>query len=196
MREEKLLCPGLGELTQRKYLYLAQRWETGIFTNLVLPTTFFSHPFPCILPFNDLSSHPDKNRNSKATVGLEHNKLTTTLRSFFPVMKTQLGGILNGSSKHSQMDMTEKHFHLGAIPNPSIIYCGIKQERRNTTGKVHLSSALSPGLHCCWAFVLKLQLSVMQQRAGNPPRLCLILLFQNLSGESPGPPGSLFLPLL
>lgn len=82
-----LLCPGLGELTQRKYLYLAHRCETGIFTNLVLPTTSFSHPFPCILPFNDLSSHPDKNRNSKATAGLEHNRVTATLSSFFPWWK-------------------------------------------------------------------------------------------------------------
>lgn len=42
------------------------------------------------------------------------------------------------------MDMTGKHFHFGAIPNSSIIYYGIKQERRNTTGELHLS----------WAFVL------------------------------------------
>lgn len=134
--------------------------------------------------------------NSKATVGLEHDKLTTTLSSFFPVMKTQLGGILNSSSKQSQMDMTEKHFHLGAIPNPSIIYCGIKQECRNTTGKVHLSSALSSGPSLLLGFCFEAPALSDAAESRESSRLCLILLFQNLSGESPGPSGSQSLPLL
>lgn len=112
--------PGLEELTQRTYWYLAHDTEPG--SQYIWFSPLHPSSFPCILPFTNLSSHPAKNKNSKARVGLEHDRVATTLSPFFPSTKTQLGGILNSSSKHSQMDMTGKRFRFGTVPNSSIIY--------------------------------------------------------------------------